>query len=107
MEVQSCDDIPETRLLSPYLLTGGDAPVRVALRTSYDFLPVNHKLCSRYIMTDFKKPTDLEGRVWAASGAIVTQIPPDILGGWEVGEKPPAQFFLITGRIGQIIYCPT
>lgn len=44
-------------------------------------------------MTDLTKPTDLEGRVWAASGAIVTPDTLDILDGWEVGEKPPAQFF--------------
>ena len=44
-------------------------------------------------MTDLTKPTDLDGRVWAESGTITSPATLDILEGWEVGEKPPAQFF--------------
>ncbi len=44
-------------------------------------------------MTDLIKPTDLEGRIWAEDGTITSPDTIDILEGWEVGEKPPAQFF--------------
>lgn len=44
-------------------------------------------------MTDLTKPTDLDGRVWAESGVITSPDTLDILDGWDVGEKPPAQFF--------------
>lgn len=44
-------------------------------------------------MTDIVKPTDLEGRIWAEDGTITSPDTIDILEGWEVGEKPPAQFF--------------
>ena len=44
-------------------------------------------------MTDLTKPTDLDGRIWAESGAIISPDTLDILDGWDVGEKPPAQFF--------------
>lgn len=44
-------------------------------------------------MADLTKPTDLEGRIWAEDGTITSPDTIDILEGWEVGEKPPAQFF--------------
>lgn len=44
-------------------------------------------------MTDLVKPTDLKGRIWAEDGTITSPDTIDILEGWEVGEKPPAQFF--------------
>lgn len=44
-------------------------------------------------MADLAKPTDLEGRIWAEDGTITSPDTIDILEGWEVGEKPPAQFF--------------
>lgn len=42
-------------------------------------------------MTDIVRPNDLAGRVWAEDGSLVTPSDVDILEGWEVGDKPPAQ----------------
>lgn len=42
-------------------------------------------------MADIIRPNDLTGRVWAEDGSLVTPSDEDILEGWEVGEKPPAQ----------------
>ncbi len=42
-------------------------------------------------MTDIVRPTDLTGRVWAEDGSLATPRDVEILEGWEVGEKPPAQ----------------
>ena len=44
-------------------------------------------------MTDLTKPTDLDGRVWAESGVVTSPTTPDVLDGWDAGEKPPAEWF--------------
>lgn len=44
-------------------------------------------------MVDYTKPTDIDGRVWASSGEIITPSTGEVENGWEVGQEAPAEFF--------------